>query len=77
MNVLQLRNLGKLYFISSIFQIQYAAILSAIYVFVMVIVLIGVLRTTIVEGFCSTATFFTIAVGGIFIISAIIHPKVC
>ncbi|XP_063411466.1 chitin synthase chs-2-like [Mytilus trossulus] len=58
-------------------QIQYAAILSAIYVFVMVIVLIGVLRTTIVEGFCSTATFFTIAVGGIFIISAIIHPKVC
>ncbi|VDI68956.1 chitin synthase, partial [Mytilus galloprovincialis] len=56
-------------------QLQMAAILSCIYVIVMVVVMIGVVRDAIVEGLCSTTTIFIMFVAGVFVISAILHPK--
>lgn len=53
-----------------------AAVLSCIYVIVMVVVMIGVVRDAILEGLCSTTTIFIIFVAGVFVISAILHPKV-
>ncbi|XP_063411463.1 chitin synthase chs-1-like [Mytilus trossulus] len=56
-------------------QLQMAAVLSCIYVIVMVVVMIGVVRDAILEGLCSTTTIFIIFVAGVFVISAILHPK--
>ncbi|XP_063411465.1 chitin synthase chs-2-like [Mytilus trossulus] len=56
-------------------QLQMAAILSCIYVIVMVVVMIGVVRDAIVEGLCSTTTIFIMFVAGVFVISAFLHPK--
>jgi len=42
----------------------------------MVIVMIGVIRNALQEGFCSMTTMFLLFVAGVFIISAILHPKV-
>ncbi|XP_071150061.1 chitin synthase chs-2-like isoform X2 [Mytilus edulis] len=56
-------------------QLQMAAVLSCIYVIVMVVVLIGVVRDAILEGLCSTTTIFIIFVAGVFVVSAILHPK--
>ncbi|XP_052079458.1 chitin synthase chs-2-like [Mytilus californianus] len=56
-------------------QLQMAAILSCIYVIVMVVVMIGVVRDAILEGLCSTTTIFIIFVAGVFVISACLHPK--
>ncbi|XP_071150228.1 chitin synthase chs-2-like [Mytilus edulis] len=56
-------------------QLKMAAILSCIYVIVMAIVMIGVVRDAIVEGLCSTTTIFIMFVAGVFVISAILHPK--
>ncbi|CAC5405894.1 CHS1 [Mytilus coruscus] len=56
-------------------QLQMAALLSCIYVIVMVVVMIGVVRDAILEGLCSTTTIFIMFVAGVFVISAILHPK--
>lgn len=50
--------------------------LSAIYVIVMMIVMIGVVKDAIEEGLCSMTTIFIIFVAGVFVVSALIHPKV-
>jgi hypothetical protein len=42
----------------------------------MVIVMIGVVRIALQEGFCSMTTIFLLFVAAVFIISAILHPKV-
>jgi hypothetical protein len=42
----------------------------------MVIVMIGVIRIALQEGFCSMTTMFLLFVASVFIISAILHPKV-
>lgn len=62
--------------ITFFFQLQYAAILSSIYVIVMVVVLIGVIRASVTEGLCSMTTIFLLFVAGVFVIAALIHPKV-
>lgn len=41
----------------------------------MVVVMIGVVRDAILEGLCSTTTIFIMFVAGVFVISAILHPK--
>ncbi|XP_071149954.1 chitin synthase chs-2-like [Mytilus edulis] len=56
-------------------QLQLAAVLSAIYVIVMMIVMIGVVKDAIEEGLCSMTTIFIIFVAGVFVVSALIHPK--
>ncbi|CAG2231383.1 CHS1 [Mytilus edulis] len=55
--------------------LQFAAILSCIYGIVMLIGLIGVVRDAVDIGFCSIATIFILFQAGVFIISAILHPK--
>lgn len=57
-------------------QLQFAAILSSIYAIVMVIVMIGVVRDAIQDGLCSMTTIFLLFVASVFVISAILHPKV-
>lgn len=42
----------------------------------MLIVLIGVIRDAVEEGFCSTTTIFIMFVAGVFVVSALLHPKV-
>ncbi|VDI11124.1 chitin synthase [Mytilus galloprovincialis] len=56
-------------------QLQYAAVLSAVYVIVMVIVMIGVIRDALNEGLCSITTILLLFVAGVFVISALVHPK--
>ncbi|XP_052089240.1 chitin synthase chs-2-like [Mytilus californianus] len=56
-------------------QLQYAAVLSCIYAVVMVIVLIGVIQDAADKRLCSTTTIFFIFVAGVFVTSAILHPK--
>ncbi|CAC5365455.1 CHS1 [Mytilus coruscus] len=56
-------------------QLKFAAILSCIYGIVMLIGLIGVVRDAVDIGFCSITTIFIIFETGVFIISAILHPK--
>ncbi|XP_076089023.1 chitin synthase chs-1-like [Mytilus galloprovincialis] len=56
-------------------QLQFAAILSCIYGIIMMIALVGVIRDGIESGLCSVTTIFIIFVVGVFVISAILHPK--
>ncbi|XP_076094769.1 chitin synthase chs-2-like isoform X3 [Mytilus galloprovincialis] len=56
-------------------QLQYAAVLSGVYVIVMVIVMIGVIRDALNEGLCSITTILLLFVAGVFVISALVHPK--
>ncbi|XP_052079431.1 chitin synthase chs-2-like [Mytilus californianus] len=56
-------------------QLQLAAVLSSIYVIVMMIVMIGVVKDAIDEGVCSMTTIFIIFVAGVFVVSALVHPK--
>ncbi|XP_063421976.1 chitin synthase chs-2-like [Mytilus trossulus] len=56
-------------------QLQYAAVLSGVYVIVMVIVMIGVIRDALNEGLCSVTTILLLFVAGVFVISAFVHPK--
>ncbi|CAC5377819.1 CHS1 [Mytilus coruscus] len=56
-------------------QLLFAGILSAIYSIVMLLVLIGIIKEAAEEEFCSVTTVFLCFVAGVFIISAILHPK--
>ena len=58
------------------FQLLFAGILSAVYSIAMILVLVGILKVAAEDGFCSTTTTFLCFVVGIFILSAILHPKV-
>lgn len=59
-----------------IFQLLLAAIFSTIYSLVMLVVLIGLLKEGIESQFCSVTTVFFCFVAGVFILAAIMHPKV-
>ncbi|VDI05627.1 chitin synthase [Mytilus galloprovincialis] len=56
-------------------QLKAAAVLSSIYVIVMMIVLIGVVKEAIDEGLCSITTICILLVPGVFVVSALVHPK--
>jgi len=63
-----------LFYIS--YQLQFAAILSAVYSIVMMIVLIGIVLDAVQDGLCSMTTIFILFVVGVFVISAVLHPQV-
>ncbi|CAG2184876.1 CHS1 [Mytilus edulis] len=56
-------------------QLLFAGILSAIYSIVMLLVLVGIIKEAAEEEFCSVTTVFLCFVAGVFIISAVLHPK--
>ncbi|XP_063417559.1 chitin synthase chs-2-like [Mytilus trossulus] len=56
-------------------QLLFAGILSAIYSIVMLLVLVGIVKEAAEEEFCSVTTVFLCFVAGVFIISAVLHPK--
>ncbi|XP_071149918.1 chitin synthase chs-2-like [Mytilus edulis] len=56
-------------------QLLFAGILSAIYSIVMLLVLVGIIKEATEEEFCSVTTVFLCFVAGVFIISAVLHPK--
>ncbi|XP_071148671.1 chitin synthase chs-2-like [Mytilus edulis] len=56
-------------------QLKVAAVLSSIYVIVMIIVLIGVVKEAIDEGLCSITTICVLLVPSVFVVSALVHPK--
>lgn len=62
--------------IDLIFQLTFGAVLSAIYAILMLIVILGLLKTSIDQGFCSSTTIILVFVAIVFIISALAHPKV-
>ncbi|KAK3093442.1 hypothetical protein FSP39_015756, partial [Pinctada imbricata] len=55
-------------------QLFLASVISGTYAIVMMIVIIGILKTGIEAGFCSETTILICFVGGIFVVAAIIHP---
>ncbi|XP_052079428.1 chitin synthase chs-1-like [Mytilus californianus] len=56
-------------------QLQFAAVLSSVYVIVMMIVLIGVVKDAIGEGLCSMTTISIIFVAGVLVIVFLVHSK--
>ncbi|CAG2190883.1 CHS1 [Mytilus edulis] len=56
-------------------QLLFAAVLSCIYGIIMLIGLIGVVKDAADIGFCSITTILILFEAGVFIISAILHPK--
>ncbi|KAL4217427.1 Chitin synthase 2 [Mactra antiquata] len=56
-------------------QLTYAAILSTLYSLVMMIVIVGLLRQAALYGWCSVTTIFLSFVGGVFVLSAFLHPQ--
>lgn len=58
-------------------QLQFAALLSSVYIVVMVIAMIGVVRDSLIEGLCSVTTIAVIFETGVILLSALLHPKEC
>lgn len=56
--------------------LQYAFVVSLVYVVLMIVVLIGILKEVFTAGLCSVTSLFLLFVVGIFFVSAVIHPKV-
>ncbi|XP_060607660.1 chitin synthase chs-2-like [Ruditapes philippinarum] len=56
-------------------QLNVAAALSIIYSLIMMIVLVGLIREAVEDGFCSVITWFLLIVSGIFVLSGLTHPK--
>ncbi|KAK3602567.1 hypothetical protein CHS0354_021163 [Potamilus streckersoni] len=56
-------------------QLKFAVILSIAYALVMMIVLVGLVVHMVQNGLCSITTIFFIYVAGVFLISALLHPK--
>ena len=69
------KNLCRYLFYIS-YQLQFAAILSAVYSIVMVIVFIGIIHKAVQDGLCSMTTIFILFEVGVFVISAVLHPQV-
>ena len=58
------------------FKLRIAAVISAIYSLMMVVVLFGLIIDAISSGFCSVTTYFFLYVAGIFFLAAVLHPRV-
>ena len=56
-------------------QLGFAAIMSAIYALVMMLVIVSIAINISYDGICSPSAIFLFMVAGIFIISAILHPQ--
>nr|XP_022330055.1 uncharacterized protein LOC111128616 [Crassostrea virginica] len=56
-------------------QLRIAAVISAIYSLMMVVVLFGLIIDAISSGFCSVTTYFFLYVAGIFFLAAVLHPR--
>ena len=54
---------------------MFAAILSWIYAIVMLIVMMGLIKTAIDEKFCSTTSIVLCFVASVFVISGVLHPQ--
>lgn len=57
-------------------KLKFAAVLSVMYSLIMMIVLVGLLQQGLDKGICSVTIQFTIFVGGVFLTTALLHPKV-
>ncbi|ESO97576.1 hypothetical protein LOTGIDRAFT_208748 [Lottia gigantea] len=56
-------------------QLGYAAVMSTIYSLVMMIVIVGLIKQIVESEFCSVTAIFFLGVVGIFVISAMFHPR--
>lgn len=52
------------------------SVISAMYALIMVVVLFGLIIDAITSDFCSVTTYFFCYVAGIFLLAAILHPRV-
>ena len=59
-----------------VFQLAFAMALSVLYSVLMMLVLIGLIKLSAENGFCSITTIFICAVVGMFLVTALLHPKV-
>ncbi|XP_045178584.2 chitin synthase chs-2-like isoform X3 [Mercenaria mercenaria] len=57
------------------YQLNLAAALSIVYSLVMMIVLVGLIRESVEDGFCSVITLFLLFVSGVFVTAGLTHPK--
>ena len=57
-------------------QINYATVLSTVYSLVMMVVMVGLLRQATESGMCSVTSILFVAMAGIFVLAAILHPQV-
>ncbi|KAK3599019.1 hypothetical protein CHS0354_012497 [Potamilus streckersoni] len=56
-------------------QLKFAVIFSTGYAVMMIIVLVGLAVHVVKNGLCSVTTIFFLYVAGVFVVSAILHPK--